>query len=53
MGIEVIKNTEFNALNAKANNLEKKISDATTLVHVINTIQANKIRRKRSLKLVV
>ena len=53
MGIEVIKNTEFNALNTKANNLEKKISDATTLVHVINTIQTNKIRRKRSLKLVV
>ena len=28
MGIEVIKNTEFNALNTKADNLEKKISDA-------------------------
>lgn len=28
VGIEVIKNTEFNALNTKADNLEKKISDA-------------------------
>ena len=47
VSIEVIKNTKFNTLNTKANNLEEKISDTTTLVHVINTIQTNKIRRKR------
>ena len=31
---EVIKNTKFNTLKAKVNNLEKKIPDATTLIHI-------------------
>ena len=31
---EVIKNTKFNTLKTKVNNLEKKIPDATTLVHI-------------------
>ena len=30
---EIIKNTKFNTLKAKVNNLEKKIPDATTLIH--------------------
>ena len=31
---EVIKNTKFNTLETKVNNLEKKIPDATTLIHI-------------------
>ena len=31
---EVVKNTKFNTLKTKANILEKKISDATTLIHI-------------------
>ena len=29
---EIVKNTKFNKLNAKVNNLEKKIPDAATLI---------------------
>ena len=31
---EVVKNTNFNTLNTKVNNLEEKIPDATTLIHI-------------------
>ena len=31
---EVAKNTKFITLETKANNLEKKIPDATTLIHI-------------------
>ena len=31
---EVVKNTKFNTLKTKINNLEKKIFDATTLIHI-------------------
>ena len=31
---EVAKNTKFNALKTKVNNLEKKITDTTTLIHI-------------------
>ena len=31
---EVVKNTKFNALKTKVNSLEKKIPDATTLIHI-------------------
>ena len=30
---EVVKNIKFNTLKTKVNNLEKKIPDATTLIH--------------------
>ena len=30
---EVVKNTKFNTLKKKVNNLEKKIRDATTSIH--------------------
>ena len=30
---EVVKNTKFNTLKTKINSLEKKISDATTLIY--------------------
>ena len=33
---EVVKNTKFNTLKTKLNNLEKKIPDATTLIIHIN-----------------
>ena len=38
---EVIKNTKFNTLKTKVNNLEKKIPDATTWIH-INQYNINK-----------
>ena len=31
---EVVKNTKFNTLKTKANSLEKKIPDATTIIHI-------------------
>ena len=31
---EVVKNTKFNKLKIKVNSLEKKIPDATTLIHI-------------------
>ena len=31
---EVVKNTKFNKVNTKVNNLENKIPDATTLIHI-------------------
>ena len=31
---EMVKNTKFNTLKTKVNNLEKKISDAATLIHL-------------------
>ena len=33
VGNEVVKNTKFNILKTKVNNLEKKIPDATNLIH--------------------
>ena len=31
---EVVQNTKFNTLKTKVNSLEKKILDATTLIHI-------------------
>ena len=31
---EIVKNTKFNTLKTKVNNSEKKIPDATTLIHI-------------------
>ena len=31
---EVVKNTKFDKLKTKVNNLEKKIPDATTIIHI-------------------
>ena len=31
---EVVKNTKFNTLKTKLNNLDQKIPDATTLIHI-------------------
>ena len=34
VGIEVFKNTKFNTLKTKVNNLDKKILDETTLIQI-------------------
>ena len=31
---EIVKNTKFNALKTKVNNLEKRFSDISTLIHI-------------------
>ena len=31
---EVVKNTKFNTIKIEVNSLEKKIPDATTLIHI-------------------
>ena len=31
---EFVKNTKFNTLKTKVNNLDKKIPDGTTLIHI-------------------
>ena len=38
---EVVKNTKFNTLKTKVNNLDKKIHHATTIIH-INECNADK-----------
>ena len=43
---EVVRNTIFNTLNATVNTLEKKIPDATTLIH-INQYNADKQNLER------
>ena len=43
---EVVKNTKFNTLNTKVNSLEKKILDATTLMH-INQYKIDKKNREK------
>ena len=34
VGNDVVKNTKFNTIKIKVNNLEKKIPDRTTLIHI-------------------
>ena len=43
MDNEVVKNTRFNTLKTKVSNLEKKIPDATFLIHInqYNTVKKN------------
>ena len=40
---KIVKNTKFNTLTTKVNNLDKNIPDATTLIHIIqyNTDKQN------------
>ena len=47
VGKQVVKNTEINTLNAKVNNLEKEITDATTLIHInqYNTYKQNLVKK--------
>ena len=48
MSKEAVKNAQFDTLNTKVNNLEKKGLVAITLVHInqYNTAQIFKVRRK-------
>ena len=48
MSKEAAKNAQFDTLNTKVNNLEKKSLVAITLVHInqYNTAQIFKVRRK-------
>ena len=43
---EFVKNTKFNTLKTKVNSLEKKILDATTLIHINQYNRDKKIRGK-------
>ena len=45
---EVVKNTKFNTLKTKVNNLEKKNPDAITLIHInqCNTDKQNLEKKK-------
>ena len=47
----VVKNTKLNTLKTKVNNLEKKSSDATTLIH-INQYNTDKQNLKKKVKYV-
>ena len=49
---EVVKNTNFNTLKIKVNNLDKKIPDATTLIHInqCNTDKQNLVKKNRDKK---
>ena len=49
---EVVKNTKFNTLKTKVNSLEKKIPDATTLIH-INQYDTDKKNREKNWVVVV
>ena len=47
VGNEVVKKTKFNTIKAKVNNLENKIPDATTLIHInqYNTLKQNLVNK--------
>ena len=47
-GHEVLKNTKFNALKTKANNLNNKIPDATTLIDINKNIADKKSVEKKN-----
>ena len=44
---ETVKNTKFNTLKTNANNLGKKIPDATTLTHINKYITNNQNSEKK------
>ena len=49
---EVVKNTKFNTLKTKVNSLEKKIPDATTLIH-INQYNTDKQNLEKKMEMLV
>ena len=49
---EVVKNTKFKTLMTKINNLEKKILNATTLIH-INQYNTDKINLEKKLEMLI
>ena len=48
----VVKNTKFNTLKTKLNSLEKKIPDATVLIH-INQYNTNKKNLEKKLEMLI
>ena len=50
---EVVKNTKFNTLKTKINSLEKKISDATTLIYIDQYKTDKKTYKKTKIKIKV
>ena len=55
MSKEIAKNMKFNDLNTKVKNLERKIPDVTTLIHISQCNTNNKLEMliKKYLTLVV
>ena len=49
---EAGKNTKFNTLKAKVNNLEKKVPDVTTLIH-INQYNTGKQNLEKKLEMLI
>ena len=49
---EIVKNTKFYTLKTKVNNLEKKIPDASTLIH-INQYSTNKQNLEKKMKMLI
>ena len=49
---EVVKNTKFKTLMTKINNLEKKILNATTLIH-INQYNTDKKNLEKKLEMLI
>ena len=50
--VELIKNTKFHTLKTKVNNLEKKIPNASTLIH-INQYNTGKQNLEKKLELLI
>ena len=48
----IVKNTKFNTMKIKVNNLEKKIPDATTLIH-INQYSTDKQKSEKKLEMLI
>ena len=55
MSNEVVKNTKSNILNVKVNNLDKKLSNASTLIHInqCNTGKQNLAKKKKKLEMLI
>ena len=47
---EVVKNTKFNTLKTKVNNLDQKIPDETTLIHTNQYNTDKKKFRKKNMR---
>ena len=49
---EVVKNTKFSRLKTKVNNLEKKIPNATTLIHM-NQYNTDKQKIEKKMEMLI
>ena len=55
MSNEVVKNTKSNILNVKVNNLDKKLSNASTLIHInqCNTGKQNLAKKNKKWEMLI